>query len=188
MRTYRTTATAAVAAACALTLALGGCAPGGPAGPEPGSAGATRTGTAPTAPPATTTPSASASATASATTAPTAPAPARQQLLLVTRSGGYAGRQSTLDIRDDGSWTLLDGSARPVGTGKLTAAYLDELRGALRQADFAHLPPVATDQGKVFDGFTYAFVHDGHEVVATDGSVPPTLMKVLDALPSFDKS
>ncbi|MET9700609.1 hypothetical protein ABZY31_27330 [Streptomyces sp. NPDC006529] len=181
MRTYRTTAAVAVGA---LVLVLGGCTPAGPGTPGPGAGSPSSAPSASAPPPA----SASPPGTTPSGSAPPAATPtaARQQLLLVTRSGGYAGRRSTLDIGEDGAWTLRDASDRPLRTGRLTGAGLDALRGALQQADFAHLPPAATGQGKVFDGFTYSFVHDGHQVVATDGSVPPALRKVLDALPSFE--
>ncbi|MER5733912.1 hypothetical protein ABT084_37240 [Streptomyces sp. NPDC002138] len=187
MRTYRTVAALALALALSAP-ALGGCTPGGAGAPaSPPGTGATAART----PPATTGPGTGPTPAPTAPTAAPTPAPTAgdtRQLLRVTRSGGFAGHRSTLDIREDGSWTLLDGSGHPAGAGKLTASHLDALRGALRQADFAHLPPVATGQGKVFDGFSYSFVRDGHEVVATDGSVPPALMKVLDALPSFEQS
>ncbi|MFJ7202360.1 hypothetical protein ACIQWR_02305 [Streptomyces sp. NPDC098789] len=187
MRTYRTAAASAVGAlAVVLVLALGGCTSTGPAGPDP----APGPGSSSAAP----TPTAAPGTTGSATAAPTAPGtptgratPSRAaQLLRVTRSGGFAGHRSTLDVLDDGSWTLLDGSAKPVGTGKLTAARLDGLRAAVRQVDFVHPPPAATGGATVYDGFTYAFAHAGHEVTASDGAIPPSLRKILDALPSFD--
>ncbi|MFI5983156.1 hypothetical protein ACIBEA_20060 [Streptomyces sp. NPDC051555] len=194
MRTYRTTAASAVGAlTVVLVLALGGCTSTGPAGPAPGPGSSSA---APTPIP-TPTPTAAPGTTGSGSAAPTAPGtptghvtPSRaaQQLLRVTRSGGFAGHRSSLDVLDDGSWTLLDGSAKPVGTGKLTAARLDGLRAAVRQVDFAHPPPSATGGATVYDGFTYAFTHDGHEVVAADGAIPPSLRKVLEALPSFDPS
>ncbi|MET3986440.1 hypothetical protein [Streptomyces sp. PvR034] len=189
MRTYRTAAASAVGAlAVVLVLALGGCTSTGAAEPAPGPGSSALTPT-PTAAPGTTGSGSAGTATPTAPGTPTGhvtPSNARQQLLRVTRSGGFAGHRSTLDVLDDGSWTLLDGAAKPVGTGKLTAARLDGLRAAVRQVDFAHPPPAATGGGTVYDGFTYAFTHDGHEVLAADGAMPPSLRKVLDALPPFD--
>ncbi|MFD7027903.1 hypothetical protein ACFWAR_07725 [Streptomyces sp. NPDC059917] len=194
MRTYRTAAASAVGAlTVVLVLALSGCTSTGPAGPAPGP-GSSSPAPTPTAAPGTSGTGGSGSAPTAAPSAPgtptgrATPSSSARQLLRVTRSGGFAGRSSTLEVRDDGSWTLLDGSAKQVGAGKLTGARLDGLRAAVRQVDFAHPPPKATGGGTVYDGFTYAFAHDGHEVVAADGAIPPSLRKVLDALPSFDPS
>ncbi|WP_260610614.1 hypothetical protein [Streptomyces sp. WAC06614] len=38
----------------------------------------------------------------------------------------------------------------------------------------------------MYDGFTYAFVHGGHEVAADQGAMPARLAKVLQALPPFE--
>ncbi|WP_221890460.1 hypothetical protein, partial [Streptomyces sp. WAC07061] len=107
-------------------------------------------------------------------------------LVRVTRSGGFAGRTRTVLVKGDGSWTLLDGKARDLRSGKLEPARLEALRTALREADLAHLPRVATADPPVYDGFTYAFVHGGSEVTADQTELAPGLRKVLDALPGFD--
>ncbi|MFD0358730.1 hypothetical protein ACFVHW_34105 [Streptomyces sp. NPDC127110] len=104
----------------------------------------------------------------------------------MSRSGGFAGQTRTVIVKGDGSWTLLDGKARDLRSGKLAPARLEVLRGALREADFAHLPRVATADPPVYDGFTYAFVHGGFEVAADQTELAPGLQKVLDALPGFD--
>lgn len=88
-------------------------------------------------------------------------------------------------MKGDGSWTQLDGEARPKGTGKLSEAGLTGLRTALREADFARLPRIATGGPTIYDGYSYVFVHDGHEVSRDQGSLPASLTKVLDALPPF---
>ncbi|MEU9300705.1 hypothetical protein [Streptomyces sp. NPDC048269] len=106
----------------------------------------------------------------------------------MSRSGGYAGQTHTLVVKGDGSWTRLDGKAKPEGTGKLSEAGLAALRTALRDADFAGLPRISTGEGNVFDGFTYAFVHGGYEVTAAQEALAPALQKVLDALPPFNPS
>ncbi|MFF3858664.1 hypothetical protein [Streptomyces sp. NPDC002209] len=126
--------------------------------------------------------------TPSASSAPVPPAPssALERLVTVTRSGGLAGRTSTLLVKGDGSWTRLDGQARPAGTGKLPEDRVEKLRAALRQADFAHLPRVPRGGATIFDGFTYAFVHGGYEVAAEQGSLTPGLQGVLDELPPFE--
>ncbi|WP_329099056.1 hypothetical protein [Streptomyces sp. NBC_01439] len=130
---------------------------------------------------------ASTGATADPTTSPTAgrvPAPG-ETLVRVTRTGGFAGQTHTLIVKGDGSFTRLDAGAKPTGTGKLTGAELARLRTALREADFARLPRVATGGPTIYDGYYYAFVHDGHEVTSDQGSLPEVLAKVLDALPAF---
>ncbi|WP_405978623.1 hypothetical protein [Streptomyces sp. NBC_00158] len=104
----------------------------------------------------------------------------------MTRSGGFAGQVRTVIVKGDGSWSLLDGKVRDLRSGKLEPSRLEALRTALREADFAHLPRVATADPPVYDGFTYAFVHGGFEVAADQTELAPGLRKVLGALPGFD--
>ncbi|MEU6310112.1 hypothetical protein [Streptomyces sp. NPDC047014] len=120
--------------------------------------------------------------TSTTSTTTTSPAPA-DSLLRLTRTGGFAGRTHTLQVQQDGSWTLLDADARPERTGRLTEPELAALRTALREADFARLPRTTTGGPTIYDGFAYTFVHAGHEVASDDGSLPPALAKVLAALP-----
>ncbi|MFF2400730.1 hypothetical protein [Streptomyces goshikiensis] len=122
-----------------------------------------------------------ASATPSASPSPS-PSPA-ESLVRMTRTGGFAGRTSSVLVKGDGSWTRLDGDAKLAGSGKLTPAELERLRSALAAADFAHLPRVSKSGTPVYDGFEYTIVHGGFEVVTADGSVPPALQDVLSALP-----
>lgn len=172
-------------------LVLAGCG-GGSGGPPEATAAPTSTAptaAAPTAPPPTTptpTPTPTLPPTPSPSATPTATQAATQTLVRVTRSGGFAGQTRTVIVKGDGSWTLLDGKARDMRSGKLEPPRLEALRTALRQADFAHLPRVATADPPVYDGFTYAFVHGGFEVAADQTELAPGLRKVLDALPGFD--
>lgn len=115
---------------------------------------------------------------------PEAPS-AEETLLRVSRSGGFAGETHTLIVKGDGSWTRLDGKAQPEGSGTLEPADLEALRAALKEADFARLPRIATSSPEVFDGFFYAFVHGGYEVAADQGALTPALEKVLGPLPPF---
>ncbi|MGW3326988.1 hypothetical protein [Streptomyces virginiae] len=183
----------AAAVAVLSTLVLAGCGPSGPGGgddappkasTEPGtSASASADPSAG----ASTSPGTSTGATADPSTSPPAgrvPAPG-ETLVRVTRTGGFAGRTHTLVVKGDGSWTRLDAKARPTGTGKQSAAELAGLRTALREADFARLPRTVTGGPTIYDGYSYAFVHDGHEVTGDQGSLPEALTKVLDALPPF---
>ncbi|MFD9477884.1 MULTISPECIES: hypothetical protein [Streptomyces] len=177
------------------TVVLAGCGPSGAAGgddPAPKSSSGPGTSTSASADPSASTSTststgASPGATAGPTTSPTAgqvPAPG-ETLVRVTRTGGFAGRTHTLVVKGDGSFTRLDAGARPTGTGKLSGAELAALRTALREADFARLPRIATGGPTIYDGYSYAFVHDGHEVAGDQGSLPEALTKVLDALPPF---
>ncbi|MFF4431569.1 hypothetical protein ACFYZ4_20650 [Streptomyces sp. NPDC001513] len=125
--------------------------------------------------------------TAGATTSPTAsrvPAPG-ETLVRVTRTGGFAGQTHTLIVKGDGSWTRLDAKAKTESTGTMPETGLAALRTALQEADFAHLPRIATGGPTIYDGYFYAFVHGGYEVAGDQGSLPPALNKVVDALPSF---
>ncbi|KOU81008.1 MULTISPECIES: hypothetical protein [unclassified Streptomyces] len=174
MRAFR-----AVAAVLLSAVVLAGCGPSGSGGADdarPGGSAepATSTGTSTGADPA-----------ASPSTGPSAvPAPG-DTLVRVTRSGGFAGETHTLVVKGDGSWSRLDGKAQPEGTGKLSEQELAALRTALREADFARLPRIATGGPKIYDGFFYAFAHGGYEVAGEQGSLPPALERVAQALPPF---
>ncbi|MGW7140014.1 hypothetical protein [Streptomyces xanthophaeus] len=176
---------APAASAPAPQPAPGGSTPAGP-GPGPGSGpggtGASgTTGPGGSSGPATPAPP-------EATGAPATPAgtpSAAETLVRVSRSGGFAGDTHTLLVKGDGSWTRLDRLAKPEGAGKLSDAGLARLRTALREADFSRLPRISTGGPKVFDGFSFAFVHGGHEVAGAQESLPPVLTKVLEALPPF---
>ncbi|MFF4369865.1 hypothetical protein [Streptomyces sp. NPDC001594] len=177
MRTMRAAAAAATVLLAAVSLA--GCDNGGsPAAGQPAGA----TAPAPTAPatPATTTP-----ATPRPTPPPTAD-PSTERLLRVTRSGGFAGRTRTLVVKGDGSWTLLGEQDKDLRKGRLTPAGLEDLRSALREADFARLPRTTKADPPVYDGFTYTFVQGGFEVTADQTALPAALSRVLEALPGFD--
>ncbi|MEU3314836.1 hypothetical protein ABZ743_19500 [Streptomyces sp. NPDC006662] len=165
MRAKRAAGAAAVAALLA-AVSLAGCGHAGPP-PAPTPAGATAPATSP--------PSA----------APTPP-PSTERLLRVTRSGGFAGRTRTLLVNGDGSWTLLGEQDKELRTGRLDAARLEDLRTALRAADFPHLPRTTAADPPVYDGFRYSFVHGGSEVSADGTALPPALSRVLEALPGFD--
>lgn len=180
MRALRAVAATMLASAVFLV----GCGPSGspsgspsgpPSGDGPASASASPTPTTP-----------GASPSASPTASPT-PVPATRTLVRVTRSGGFAGRTTTLIVKEDGSWTRLDAKAQPTGTGKLARERLDALSEALRKAEFARLPRISTGGPVIYDGFFYAFVHGGHEVAADDGSLPPPLRSVLEAMPPFEE-
>ncbi|MFJ6756392.1 MULTISPECIES: hypothetical protein [unclassified Streptomyces] len=175
----------ALRAAAGLVLAaalLTGCGPspsGDGDGTPPKASAESRPGPTGSAPGSGTSPGPTASPTAGRVPAP------GETLVRVTRSGGFAGQTHTLIVKGDGSWTLLDAKAKQERTGTMPEAGLATLRTALQEADFAHLPRVATGGPTIYDGYFYAFVHGGYEVAGDQGSLPPALTKVVDALPSF---
>lgn len=168
MRAYR-----AVAGAVLCAVVLAGC-------------GASGSGSGDDAPP--TSPSRAPAPSGAASPTVGKPPSADQTLVRVTRTGGFAGQTHSLVVKDDGSWTRLDGGAKPEGTGKLSEAELAALRTALREADFAGLPRIATGGPTIYDGFSYEFVHGGFEVAGAEGSLAPALGKVLAALPRSPSS
>ncbi|MFD7835744.1 hypothetical protein [Streptomyces sp. NPDC059761] len=198
MRTLR-----AVAAVLLSAVVLAGCGSGGggsdkpPGSPPTGSAGsATPPATAPAqsssgpASPGATGPApGKPSGAPSASSVPVSPGPssALERLVTVTRTGGYAGKSSTLLVKGDGSWTRLDRQMRPAGTGKLPADREAKLRTALAQADLARLPRFPTGGPAVFDGFVYTFVQGGYEVTVAQESLTPALRGVLAELPAFEE-
>ncbi|MFK0042899.1 hypothetical protein ACIQU4_02145 [Streptomyces sp. NPDC090741] len=198
MRAFR-----AVAAVLLSAVVLAGCGSGGggsgkpSASPPPGGSGTASASASasaqpspgPASPGATGAPPGKPTGTASASSVPVSPGPssALERLVTVTRSGGYAGKTTSLLVKGDGSWTRLDGQARPIGTGKLPADRVAKLRTALAQADLAHLPRIPTGGPGVFDGFLYVFVHGGYEVAADQQSLTPALRNVLNELPAFEE-
>ncbi|MFE2552986.1 hypothetical protein ACFXGI_31210 [Streptomyces sp. NPDC059355] len=198
MRAFR-----AVAAVLLSAVVLAGCGSGGggsdkpSAKPPPGGGGSPATSASasarpssdPASPSTTGAPPGKPTGAPSASSAPVSPGPssALERLVTVTRTGGYAGKSSTLLVKGDGSWTRLDRQMRPAGTGKLPADREAKLRTALAQADLARLPRFPTGGPAVFDGFVYTFVHGGHEVTAAQESLTPALRGVLAELPPFEE-
>ncbi|MFF0450526.1 hypothetical protein ACFYT4_29770 [Streptomyces sp. NPDC004609] len=118
-----------------------------------------------------------------ATASAPSPAPGRAGVLVVvTVTGGIAGVNDRLTVREDGTYT----TASPPGpdrSGRMTPAGLRALRRALDKAGFPRLPATATGP-PVADGFHYRITHGGHTVVTDDVSQPPALRDVFTALPS----
>ncbi|MFD5513046.1 hypothetical protein ACFWIB_35575 [Streptomyces sp. NPDC127051] len=198
MRTLR-----AVAAVLLSAVVLAGCGSGGggsdkpPGSPPTGSAGSAmpsatapaQSSSGPASPGATGPAPGKSSGAPSASSVPVSPGPssALERLVTVTRTGGYAGKSSTLLVKGDGSWTRLDRQMRPAGTGKLPADREAKLRTALAQADLARLPRFPTGGPAVFDGFVYTFVQGGYEVTVAQESLTPALRGVLAELPAFEE-
>ncbi|MFF4846426.1 hypothetical protein [Streptomyces sp. NPDC001194] len=196
MRAFR-----AVAAVLLSAVVLAGCGSGGggsdrpSAKPPPGGGSPTASASAsarpssdPASPGTTGAPPGKPTGAPSASSAPVSPGPssALERLVTVARTGGYAGKSSTLLVKGDGSWTRLDRQMSPAGTGKLPADREAKLRAALAQADLAHLPRFPTGGPAVFDGFVYTFVQGGYEVTVAQESLTPALRAVLAELPPFE--
>ncbi|MFG2055451.1 protealysin inhibitor emfourin [Micromonospora sp. NPDC048930] len=74
--------------------------------------------------------------------------------VVLTTSGGIAGRQDTVTVRTDGHWTRVDrsGAAR---TGQLTAADLDRLRQLATDPRLAAEATATAAATMCADAFTY---------------------------------
>ncbi|MEU4779041.1 hypothetical protein [Micromonospora sp. NPDC023633] len=111
------------------------------------------------------------------TAAPPTPAPTAAARVVLTRSGGIAGRGDTVTVEPDGRWTAVDraGSRR---TGRLSGADLDRLRRLV--AD----PALAAEAGRPStptacrDAFSYRLtvgaVETGYVDCPSDGDAPTT--------------
>ncbi|MFD8014702.1 hypothetical protein [Streptomyces sp. NPDC058955] len=121
--------------------------------------------------------------TSGGTTVTEAPADPRSGAVLVEVgvSGGFAGVDNRLVVREDGSWTVRSRSGEP-RTGRMTATDLAALRAALEDPAYARVPEQPTGP-PVADGFRYAVTYHDRTVVAGDGDRPAALQRVLDALP-----
>ncbi|MER7759411.1 hypothetical protein [Streptomyces sp. NPDC097619] len=182
-RTARRLGLAAAALTTAAALALSACALSTEASTPPP---VPTTATAAPPPPTSTTRTLPTPATTPPPASAPGPAPtsAEQQLVTVTRSGGFTGGEhKSVLVAGDGSYVRLDHGKR-TGSGRLSAEGLARLRSALAAAGFPRLPRVLFERRSP-DAFTYAFVHAGREVAAQDGSMPRTLSAVLAALPPF---
>ncbi|MFD4376363.1 hypothetical protein [Streptomyces sp. NPDC058486] len=146
------------AVAVAVVLGVGGCAEAGVPGSADRGGGATGThGTA--------------------TTEPRAGA----VLVEVGVSGGFAGVDNRLVVREDGSWTLRSRNKEP-RDGRMTPEALAELRAALTDPAYARVPDRPSGR-PVADGFQYSVTYDDRVVIADDGERPAALQRVFDALP-----
>ena len=105
---------------------LTGCSAAGPASPAPSSAEPTPTATGTTDPATTGVPTAGGPGATDSPGATGGPASTAAPVVL-TRTGGVAGRRDTVTVAPDGRWTASDrtGATR---TGQLSAADLDRLR------------------------------------------------------------
>ncbi|WHM36670.1 hypothetical protein [Streptomyces sp. BPTC-684] len=108
--------------------------------------------------------------------------PARHgQLLKLVVSGGFAGLHNELVVKADGSYTSTSRDGKTT-TGTLPPDALAKLRTALKDADFAHLPPRPTGR-PIADALMYQFTYEGHVVLTDDIHQGPALRNVRTHLP-----
>lgn len=113
---------------------------------------------------------------------PASTPPARHgQLLKMVVSGGFAGLHNELVVKEDGSYTSTSRDGKTT-TGTLAPDALARLRTALKDADFAHLPPRPTGR-PVADALMYQFTYEGRVVLTDDVHQGPALRNVRANLP-----
>ncbi|MEW2375920.1 protealysin inhibitor emfourin [Micromonospora sp. NPDC047812] len=123
----------------------------------------------------------SAPAAAPPASAPTAPA-AR---VVLTRSGGFAGRGDTVTVEPDGRWSVVDraGSRR---TGRLSGADLDRLRRLVADPALAAEAGRASAPTACHDAFDYRLtvgaVETGYVDCPSDAAPPETTRAVAELL------
>ncbi|MEU7071485.1 hypothetical protein AB0B30_17005 [Streptomyces narbonensis] len=173
-------------------------APGGPASgmsvpPAPSTPGApsdsgepARTpdasaGTSTTTAPSPRTSTTTAPSTSTTATAPTDEPQPGEVLVEVVVNGGLAGVRNQLVVHYDGSWTSRSGTKQP-RTGQQTPAEAAELRAALEDPAYAHVPDRPTGS-PIADGFQYFVTYRHRLVVSGDGERPAALQRVFAALP-----
>ncbi|MGW4502332.1 hypothetical protein ACWENR_27465 [Micromonospora sp. NPDC004336] len=124
--------------------------------------------------------------TAAPPTAPFAPGPTGAAARVVlTRSGGFAGRGDTVTVEPDGRWTAVDraGARR---AGRLPAADLERLRRLLadpRLAAEADRPPAGATCADAFHyRLTVGAVETGYEDCPPDAAPPEVTRAVVELL------
>ncbi len=96
------------------------------------------------------------------------------------RQGGFAGLSDRLVIWEDGRYALVRTRPALSRSGRLTAAELADLRGALERSGFKDLPGAEPGQGN--DLYTYHVTYGNWQIVAQDGGVAEPLEPVIAAL------
>jgi len=99
------------------------------------------------------------------------------------RHGGIAGVSDTLEVSEDGHFTLVRLKPAVSKTGQLSASDLADLRRVLADSNFAQLPKVQAARGT--DLFSYQVTYRGSQILAQDGGVAPQLQPVISMLSGF---
>ncbi|MEV0806961.1 hypothetical protein [Micromonospora sp. NPDC050200] len=124
----------------------------------------------PTAGAATVTPGSSAQGTATPGTTATGATTATASRVVLTRTGGFAGRADTVTVEPDGRWTATD-VAGATRTGQLAPGELDRLHAL---AGTVTMSGGAADTGSCADAFTFRVAVGTNTAEWTDcGPQPP---------------
>ncbi|MFC4018820.1 hypothetical protein ACFOW4_12820 [Micromonospora sp. GCM10011542] len=166
-----------------LLAVLAGCTAADRTGTTPATSGGSGAPSAPTPTPGTL-PATPAPSGPGPTTA-TATATATATRIVLTRSGGFAGRGDTVTVEPDGRWTAVDraGSRR---TGRLDPADLGRLHGLAadpRLAEEARRSPTPTGCADVFSyRLTVGAVETEYVDCPADAPPPPATRALVELL------
>ena len=103
-----------------------------------------------------------------------------ETLIEYRRSGGFAGLDDHLIIKENGAAILTRKSERHEST--LDSDTIDRLRTLFEEAEFSQLHKEYLPSRQGSDLFEYVVTYKGHTVRTMDGAVPPSLQPVLEAL------
>lgn len=162
-----------------VTVLLTGCSAAEPSRPSAGRTGGTTPPAGPTTPGTVTPTGTVAPAPSGTVVAPTA------GRIVLTRTGGFAGRGDTVTVEPDGRWTAVDraGSRR---TGRLDRADLDRLRRLVADPRLPAEAGRANVDTACRDAFTYRLtvgtVETGYVDCPADGALPEVTSSVVALL------
>jgi len=113
------------------------------------------------------------SASPSATTS----APATAQTLKITRTGGIAGVNQSVEIALDGSWVYTDAKMGTTQRGTLTSAELAQLHQLLAAPAFLQQVLAPAASSACADAFSYLVDFGGQRLTVTDcgGTAKPAV-------------
>jgi hypothetical protein len=103
-----------------------------------------------------------------------------ETLIAYRRSGGFAGWDDHLVIKENGEAILTRQSERHEFT--LDGDTTSRLQTLFQEADFSQLRRRYLPAQEGADLFEYVVTYRGHTVRTMDGAVPPSLQPILEAL------
>jgi hypothetical protein len=101
-------------------------------------------------------------------------------LIEYRRSGGFAGFDDQLVIKENGEATLTRRADRTEFA--LDSETVDRLQALLAEAKFSQLRREYLPSQQGSDLFEYVVTYNGHTVRTMDGAVPSSLQPILEAL------
>jgi len=107
-------------------------------------------------------------------------APSSETLIEYRRSGGFAGLDDRLVIKENGESILTRRSERSEFT--LDSDTVNRLRALFEEAKFSQLRKEYLPSRPGADLFEYVVTYKGHSVRTMDGVVPSSLQPILEAL------